>query len=106
MSPGQLDRLCTVYTEQTRRLSDGSPETERVPNFQFWAKKEEQGSRAYRAGSADLADVSAVFTTWWDARFKARMQFECEGQRYEIVGPPREQGRRESLLIPAKSIGA
>jgi SPP1 family predicted phage head-tail adaptor len=104
MNPGQYDRICEVQAPANTRGSSGSVKRRWATLFTFYAAKAEAGSRAFRAAGVTSVEVTAVFTTHYNPELKARQRFECEGQAWEIVGPPRELGRREETLIEARTI--
>lgn len=107
MNPGNYNRLCTVLIPEESRLPAGGVETRLVPSFQFWASKDERGSRRFRAAGIELAEVSCVFETHYEPRLKAGQQFTDDaGQRYQIAQPPRELGLRESTLFGATTLSS
>lgn len=106
MNPGRYDRLCEVQVSTANRGSAGGVQLQWSTSFSFWAEKSEQGSRRFQAAAVDNVEITAVFTTPWHPDLKARQRFTCEGQTYEIVGAPREIGRRDELLITARTLPA
>lgn len=106
MSYGSYDRHCEAQEPDNRRGSAGGVARRWRSVFSFFASKAEPGSREYRAAGVTNTDVSAVFETHWHPQIKARMRFTCDGIAYEVVGQPREIGRRESMVIQARTLPA
>jgi SPP1 family predicted phage head-tail adaptor len=106
MTPGRYDRLCEVQGPDHQRGSSGGVTRRWVTLFSFWAEKAEAGSRQFLAAGVTNVEATAVFTTHHNPEIKARQRFLCEGTTWEIVGPPRELGRRDETMIEAKTIPA
>jgi SPP1 family predicted phage head-tail adaptor len=104
VNAGTYDRICEVLIPDNTRGSAGGVKRRWTGLFKFYAAKAEAGSRAFRAAGVTNVEVTAVFTTHYNTALKARQRFDCEGQIWEIVGPPRELGRREETLIEARTI--
>jgi SPP1 family predicted phage head-tail adaptor len=106
MRIGSLDRLCTVLTRTNKRGASGGVEAQYVPAFQFYAQKTQSTAREFRAAAATNDEVSAVFITHFNEELKSGQIFECEGEQFEIIGPPVEPddgSRRRWHVIAAKT---
>jgi SPP1 family predicted phage head-tail adaptor len=104
MSFGQYDRVCEVQEPANKRGSSGGVTRAWRTSFTFMASKAEPGSRQFRAAGVTNVDVSAVFETHWHPDIKPRQRFTCDGTIYEVEGSPREMGRRESMIIQARTL--
>lgn len=106
MSFGKYDRYCEVQEPDHKRGSSGGVSRKWVTSFTFFASKAEPGSRDFRAAGVTNVDVTAVFETHWHPGIKQHQRFVCDGTVYQVVGIPREIGRRESMVIEAKTLPA
>ncbi|RVD16866.1 MAG: head-tail adaptor protein [Mesorhizobium sp.] len=107
---GDLDRRITLQRATMVNDPDyNSEEPTWTPYATVWAKMEFHGSSEGEGASREYAEMGLYFTIRWraDMSFTDRLLFkngEGTDETYEIVGRPREIGRRRYLKMQARLI--
>lgn len=105
MKAGKLDREITI-----QQPSGSPPDAAGEPNGNWVNVAENEPATVTQIGGRDIFAggvtpiADTTFTIRWMDGIKSYMRVLYEGDVYEIIGKPKELGRREGLEIVAKAI--
>lgn len=102
INAGKLDRRITLQTATQTRGAAGGFTSSWVDTATVWAEYMPQGGREFRAAGALHAETSVLFRIRYRAATTADMRISFGGALYDIISIA-EEGRREALLIQAKT---
>jgi SPP1 family predicted phage head-tail adaptor len=105
ISAGDLDRLIVL---QHGTASNDPDTNEPISTFAtyatVWAKMEFHRATEGEAASREYADQGLYFTIRHRTDVLPEDRIVFESQNYEIIGRPRELGRRQGLKIQARLV--
>lgn len=102
---GKLDRRIELQSATVTNDPDYNEEIKTWAVYaKPWARMEFHQSREGEAASREFAEMGLFFTIRWrdDVGLDHRVVFE--GDTYEILGRPREIGRREYLKMQVRLV--
>ena len=107
MRSGAMDHPITIQKRVTTTDAAG----ERVVTWQTfidcYASKRDAGGRDFFAAHRENAEMTSVFKIRWMTGVTHDMRIlDRDGVVYEIVGKPKELGRRRGLEIVATALAA
>lgn len=108
MSPvgaGKLDRRIKLQSATVTNDPDYNSEVKTWASYaNVWARMEFHKSGEGQAASREYAEMGLFFTIRWRDDVTSEHQLVFEGETYEILGRPREIGRRQYLKIQARLV--
>ncbi len=105
ISAGELDRLITLqHSTATNDPESNEPISTFATYATVWTKMEFLRSTEGAAAAREYAEYGLFFTIRWRSDILAEDRIVFEGDNYEIIGRPRELGRRQGLKIQARYI--
>ena len=102
MISGRMDRKITLQEPTTTTNAYGEETTTYADQPDTFANVRQQSSQEVFNGGK-VSEVEAVFTLRYRADVTATWRISYDGDTYEIMGKPREVGRRRFLEIMARS---
>jgi len=106
MNPGKLDRRLVIQTKTTTRGAAGGPVETWANSATVWAEKVSTTSSEARRALATRAEATLVLRIRYLSSLTARNRLYFEGQYWDIVGDPIEEGRRDTMLVTARTVEA
>lgn len=105
ISAGDLDRLIALqHGTATNDPQSNEPIKTYSTYATVWAKMEFLRSTEGEAASREYADYGLFFTVRHRTDIDAEDRIIFESENYEIIGKPREIGRRQGLKIQARLV--
>ena len=105
ISAGHLDRLIQL---QHGTVANDPQSNEPISTFTtyatVWTKMEFHLAREAEAAAREYAEMGLFFTIRFRADVLSEDHIIFESQTYEIIGRPRELGRRQGLKIQARLV--
>jgi len=105
IQPGQLDRKITLQSATITRGAAGGRVKTWSDVATVWAKIEMQSGEERQEGGDVIARQRMDVVTWYYPGFKNTWRILYHGIAYEILGAPREIGRRRWMAFVAQEIG-
>jgi SPP1 family predicted phage head-tail adaptor len=104
MQAGRLNRKITIQ-KLTETKNTAGEITKTWANYATtWAEVRQTGSREMRGmANATIASNITFFRIRYFNGITAKMRIKYEDEYYNILGPPKEYGRREGLEITAET---
>jgi SPP1 family predicted phage head-tail adaptor len=105
MAAGQLDRRIELQAATIVNDPDYNEEVLTWATYAtVWAKMEFHRSFEAEAVAREYAQMALFFTIRWRPDVDAEHRIIFDGDTYEIIGRPRELGRRQGLMIEARLV--
>ncbi len=105
ISAGDLDRLIVLqHGTAVNDPQSNEPISTFATYATVWTKMEFHRSLEGEAAAREYAEYALFFTIRWRSDIQAEDRIVFEGNNYEIIGMPRELGRRQGLKIQARYI--
>jgi SPP1 family predicted phage head-tail adaptor len=106
MKAGNLDRRITILRASVTGTDDaGHPVRTWTPLATVWAEKRDVSDGERWRAQEVAAHVTTRFRIRWGLGVTTQDRVLHDGREYEIVGPPKEIGRREGQEITAAARG-
>jgi SPP1 family predicted phage head-tail adaptor len=109
IAAGELDRRIQLQSATVTNDLDYNEEVQSWSTYAtVWAKMEHHGSQQEWSEGADMAREYAQFGLFFTIRHRSDVTSEhrivFEGTNYQIIGKPREIGRRVGLKMQVRVI--
>ena len=105
ISAGDLDRLIQLqHGTATNDPESNEPIRSFATYATVWAKMEFHGATEAEASAREYAEYGLFFTIRWRSDVDPEDRIVFESENYEIIGRPRELGRRHGLKIQARLV--
>jgi SPP1 family predicted phage head-tail adaptor len=102
---GKLDRRIELQSATITNDPDNNEEIQTWATYAtVWAWMQFHKSDEGEAASREYAEMGLYFTIRWRSDVSAEHRVVYEGENYEIIGRPREIGRRQWLKIHARLV--
>lgn len=105
ISAGEMDRLIQLqHGTATSDPQSNEPIRTFATYATIWAKMEFLRSTEGEAAAREYADYGLFFTVRFRSDIDAEDRIVFESENYQIIGRPREIGRRQGLKIQARLV--
>lgn len=105
LSAGRLDRRIELQSATVSNDPEYNEETQTWATYAtVWASKDFHRSEEGEEATREYAEFGLFFTIRYRDDVSAEHRIVYEGANYEIIGRPRELGRRQFLKVRAKLI--
>ena len=105
ISAGDLDRLIQLqHNTPTADPDYNTPTASWATYATVWAQMEFHDAREAEASAREYAEYGLFFTIRWRSDILAEDRIVFESNNYEILGRPREIGRRKGLKLQARLV--
>lgn len=105
ISAGDLDRLIQLqHGTATNDPESNEPIKSYATYATVWAKMEFHRSTEGEAAAREYAEMGLYFTIRFRSDVEPEDRIVFESENYEIIGRPREIGRRHGLKIQARLV--
>jgi len=105
ISAGSLDRLIQLqHGTATADPESNEPIKSWTTYATVWAQMEFHSAIEAEAAAREYAEYGLFFTIRWRSDVEPEDRLVFESENYEILGRPRELGRRHGLKIQARLV--
>jgi SPP1 family predicted phage head-tail adaptor len=105
INAGELDRRIQLQSATITNDADYNQEVSSWATYAtVWAKMEFHRATESEASAREYAEMGLYLTTRYRDDVTSEHRVILEGTTYEIIGRPRELGRREGLKLQVKVI--
>jgi SPP1 family predicted phage head-tail adaptor len=102
---GELDRRIELQAATVTNDPDYNEEVLVWATYAtVWARMEFHRSFEAEAQGREYAQMALFFTVRWRDDIEAEHRIVYDGDTYEIIGRPRELGRRQGLMVEARMV--
>jgi SPP1 family predicted phage head-tail adaptor len=105
ISAGRLDRRIELQSATITNDSAYNEQTETWATYAtVWAMKEFHRSEEGEASARDYAEFGLYFTIRYRDDIEPTHRIVYEGENYQMIGRPRELGRRQFLKVRVRLV--